>query len=333
MARTAYALASLALAMTAAASCSSDPEEQHVPAVFELCSDGVDGDDDGLVDCDDPDCVAEPACLCGDGVCDEAAGEMTNCPLDCAMGCGDGVCAMNEDHLTCATDCDNPCGNGVCDPGETSATCSQDCEHVVMCGDGIAEADEECDGTSGAPGFVECGGLMPPRGQGSGLMCTPECTIDYAGCGLAICGDAGTQTTGYDGMLTCADVTTNLQWDVFDVAVTAGDCIHVYADNGVGAADLLAYAVDMSGRLFGGADDFSELDDEWACTTPTWFDGAGCPDRSVIAETTGTMRVGIAQWAGGCDPMPSAYHIDVAVNGVDIDLSVGPAQDDTEMFP
>ncbi|MCA9621414.1 MAG: hypothetical protein KC731_20475, partial [Myxococcales bacterium] len=253
------AAGSLLLAALAAASC-GDPEEQIVPAVYELCTDGVDGDEDGLVDCDDPDCDAEPACLCGNGVCDMEAGEPTTCPLDCPMGCGDGVCAGPETPALCPADCPDPCGDGVCDPAtENQQNCLADCEGVANCGNGVVEGDEECDGLTG---LSTCGALNPPRGQGDGLSCSNTCEV-VDGCGLAMCSTAGTNTMAYSGTISCADVTNELRWDIFEVPVMAGDCVYIRLDNaGLGNADLRATVFDANGTtFFGGAEDYSELDD------------------------------------------------------------------------
>ncbi len=38
-------------------------DEGQCQGCDEECSDGVDNDADGIVDCDDPDCAEDPACL------------------------------------------------------------------------------------------------------------------------------------------------------------------------------------------------------------------------------------------------------------------------------
>jgi hypothetical protein len=84
------------------------------PSEAGLCSDAIDNDCDGQIDCADVDCGGDPACVCGDGIC--SLGENScNCPADCpGIGCegdvnGDG----NIDQLDllivgmCAQ-CDGP---------------------------------------------------------------------------------------------------------------------------------------------------------------------------------------------------------------------------------
>jgi hypothetical protein len=72
----------------------------------EACNTGFDGDGDGKIGCDDPDCDGLCA-RCGDGHCD-AFEDCWMCPADC------GVCAV--------------CGDLRLDPGETCASCPGDCK-------------------------------------------------------------------------------------------------------------------------------------------------------------------------------------------------------------
>jgi lysophospholipase L1-like esterase len=84
------------------------------PAATEWnCSDGLDEDCDGLVDCGDFDCAADTACV---EICD-----------------GDGVCEPGEDCDNCASDCDGLsrgrpsgrfcCGNGLLEGPESDGLC------------------------------------------------------------------------------------------------------------------------------------------------------------------------------------------------------------------
>ncbi len=87
----------------------------------EACHSGLDGDQDGLVGCDDPDCWGYCTPLCPPGTtCDPAEPR-----------CGDGACnpALESPRL-CPSDCGAPpavCGDFVCDPGEDAAGCPGDC--------------------------------------------------------------------------------------------------------------------------------------------------------------------------------------------------------------
>ena len=70
-------------------------------------------------------CDAGDLCACGDGICQEAAGEnKDSCPSDC-KACGDGVCSATENPANCSIDCcgatqpgtGSGCGDGVCSEG------------------------------------------------------------------------------------------------------------------------------------------------------------------------------------------------------------------------
>ncbi|MFH2011067.1 MAG: DUF4215 domain-containing protein [bacterium] len=92
----------------------------------ELCSDGIDNDADGLVDCADPDCMNNPACgTCGNGIVE--AGEMCD---DGNSTLGDGCddrCMLEENAYSCSDGMDN------------------DMDGLVDC------ADPDCSGHSSCP--------------------------------------------------------------------------------------------------------------------------------------------------------------------------------------
>lgn len=86
------------------ADCGAPPAGEVVGAT---CDDGADNDCDGLVDCQDSDCAAEP--VCAPPACD-----------------GDGICEAGEDCLSCASDCDgeqkgNPANRYCCGDGEAQS--------------------------------------------------------------------------------------------------------------------------------------------------------------------------------------------------------------------
>jgi hypothetical protein len=87
--------------------------------VAEICDDMLDNDCDGLTDCDDPDCDADPAC-------DPCAGFVPE-----PTTCGIGECAST--------------GETTCDPatGEIGDTCVPGDPSPEVCTGGL---DEDCDG-------------------------------------------------------------------------------------------------------------------------------------------------------------------------------------------
>jgi FtsP/CotA-like multicopper oxidase with cupredoxin domain len=142
------------------------------PANELTCDDGVDEDCDGSTDCDDSDCDASCAPVCGDASCDPGE-DQCNCAADCGappsneLTCDDGSdedCDgdVDCDDADCAADaacvpaaCDD---DGICEPGEDCNNCGGDCESVTKgppsgrycCGDGVADSGEGdgtvCDG-------------------------------------------------------------------------------------------------------------------------------------------------------------------------------------------
>jgi hypothetical protein len=142
------------------------------PPVTETnCNDGQDEDCDGNTDCDDSDCLGDPACpSCGDLTCDPGE-DQCNCPSDCGTppatetNCTDGIdndCGGGTDcdDTDCDTDpaCASACDNdGVCESGEDCNNCPNDCDSQTTgppnnrycCGNGILEGPEgdgRCDG-------------------------------------------------------------------------------------------------------------------------------------------------------------------------------------------
>jgi len=133
------------------------------------CSDGIDNDADGLIDCDDPDCADDPACV----------GEICDDGLD-----NDGDTLIDCDDPDCAGD--PACGDGWCEDIPDGA-CSS-CE-----GDGN-QCTRECEGGTGAFCPVNCSLLTLAPFGAFGAPCTDDgftCTTDPggAGCdGSGICG-------------------------------------------------------------------------------------------------------------------------------------------------
>lgn len=200
------------------------PADCGLPTATEtgLCADTIDNDCDGPIDCADPDCAGDPACLCGDGVCAPPENPCT-CPVDCGLPmltevgrCADGIDNDCDGPIDCADpDCAGDpactCGDGVCAPPENPCTCPIDCglpapEGLgLTCADGI---DNDCDG------FIDCADPgcagNPACVCGNGVCTPPEnqcnCPID---CGPPTITEVGLCTDGLDndcdGPTDCAD--------------------------------------------------------------------------------------------------------------------------------
>ncbi len=114
----------------------------NAEASFEDCADGVDNDDDGLVDCDDPDCATDPGCAAVEDVCDDGLDndedglidcDDSDCRLDpaCSEGveiCDDGLDNDGDGRVDCDDpDCvlDPACGIEFECPVQGGVTCNQ----------------------------------------------------------------------------------------------------------------------------------------------------------------------------------------------------------------
>lgn len=111
------------------------------------CSDGVDNDADGRLDCADADCFNEASCntngeaSCGDHVDNDGDG---------LVDCADTDCLFDT---CCETPLEN-CANGADDDGDDAVDCADsDCYCAGNCGPWPAEAcgngrDDDCDGAA-----------------------------------------------------------------------------------------------------------------------------------------------------------------------------------------
>ncbi len=233
--------------------CSCPDDCGSPPTSENNCSNGLDDDCDGLIDCDDADCVGTVDCPCdNDGTCDPGE-DCNNCASDCISGsggavCGNGVCEAGdgEDCSSCPSDCNGittgrPSGRFCC--GSSSLGCADDrctsggysCTTVAAgtsycCGDGICEGDEDAFNCS-----VDCSGGSY-CGDGT---CDPgedvcSCSDD---CGLPPSSEVPNSTCGdgldndCDGVADCndGDCATDPACDVTcaavgDSCVSDSDC-------------------------------------------------------------------------------------------------------------
>jgi hypothetical protein len=237
---------------------------------------------------DDPDCVTGEICIFGPGGVTVCAEDMCGDAADCATpATGDAV-------VTCSA---------LLGP-DTDNICWLDCAGGVDCPDGMT-----CGGGT-------CAWPPPPP--------PAECGTGDA---LAECAETADGDMTVEDTLACDPADATFFLDVYELDVTAGDCIFVSADNigaggptGVAAADLVAFVVDANG-------DFVILDDELDCSDPTFGGDFGCPEGGATAATTGTMTISIGQYGGaGClDPAP--YTLTIGVNGEAVDPGAPATQD------
>lgn len=186
------------------------------------CADGLtDNDEDGLVNCLDPDCSFDLACdlsnTCPNGIVDNLAEECdapddSACPGLCLRDCScfffnPEICNNGQDDdgdgdTDCEdSDCifDDPacvdCGDGSCGEGES---CPGDCRVEVHCGDGADNdgdgkldcADEDCAGDGNCvplPGEI-CDNGADDDGDGDTDCADEECS-EVQVCSNPTCGN------------------------------------------------------------------------------------------------------------------------------------------------
>jgi len=157
------------------------------------CSDGTDNDGDGLTDCEDPDCVNDPACkegeeeICDNNVDDDGDG-LTDCDdphcVDDPVCTGEEICENGiDDDGDGFSDCEDPhcaddpacideetnCNNGIDDDGDgltdcEDPDCAQDpacqagdlsCKGVRYCYSCCPNSDQTCHDTCYAEGTLQ----------------------------------------------------------------------------------------------------------------------------------------------------------------------------------
>ena len=147
---------------------------------------------------------------------------------------------------------------------------------------------------------------------------------------LSTCAMTGTGSSPASSHVIVTNKTNGLVVDIYEITVAAGDCIWVKGDNGAEGGDLYALVTDSADAIYGLASDYSQLDDDWTCTTAN-ADGYGCPEASVTASTDGVFSIAIGVWADAAGAVTgSDYSLSVAVNGTDVDPGA-PTQDDVSI--
>ncbi|MBU1220768.1 trypsin-like serine protease [Myxococcota bacterium] len=149
----------------------------------ENCTNGVDDDGDGLVDCNDPNCASSPACQAASENCTNGVDDDGDGLIDCA----DADCAT----LSSCTERVEDCDNGIDDDGDGAIDCFDvDCSGQPNCGTLTSEicnngTDDDADG------FADC--ADPDCRTFSGCNSNPEIcnnNIDDDGDGFVDCNDS-----------------------------------------------------------------------------------------------------------------------------------------------
>jgi hypothetical protein len=168
-----------------------------------LCGDGADGDEDGMVDCADPDCDDRPPCV--EGPCDNGVDDDGNGAVDCAdPACADADACRERD-----------CGDGSDDDGDGAVDCADvDCATRAPCaeqrcgdridddGDGDVDcADAEC-ADDDACHERRCADGRDDDGDGLADCADPECATSVA-CPEPVCDDGLDEND--NGLTDCAD--------------------------------------------------------------------------------------------------------------------------------
>ena len=214
-------------------SVSLECESTGGPSGTEICFNDTDDDGDGLIDCDDPDCLLDPVCIdedCNNNLDDDGDGYVdcddTECWTD--PGCNPEDCENgSDDNSNGLVDCDDPmcwgepecgaedCHDGIDNDGDLFEDCDDsDCFGDPSCvpeicgngldddGDGLVDCDDaEC---YGEPGCVQeiCNNNFDDDGDGAVDCDDPECFTNSA-CVTEIC-DNGSDDDG-DGDIDCDD--------------------------------------------------------------------------------------------------------------------------------
>lgn len=212
----------------------------------DLCGNEGQPTEVGMIACGDP------ATICGGGNCGSFGDGQARVAFDCTTNrclsypkdlCGNegqptevGVIACGDPATICGGSSQGgQCGDGNCDPGEDANSCSSDCN--PMCGNGVPEPGESCDGNVGcANNFVcdancdcifnppyNCGDLNVEPGEqcdGSDSPCLPNGRCDNSTC---LC-FTDTATCG-DGFVEWPEECDGGDWACSDSKTCGADCL------------------------------------------------------------------------------------------------------------
>ena len=147
-----------------------DSDKILPPSSQEICTNGVDDDVNGQVDCSDAACSADPVCaappaeICNNGIDDNNNG---------AIDCSDGACANDA---SCRAVRAEICNNGVDDDGNGAVDCSDGaCSASPFCAASVPTVGEVCDNTidDDSNGKIDCSDSACFVFSGCALSTTP----------------------------------------------------------------------------------------------------------------------------------------------------------------
>ena len=282
----------------------------------EDCEDGLDNDQDDLIDCIDPDCLGKCPELCGDSLDNDGDAQIDCQDPDCDGLC-DEQCADGRDNdfdglVDCAdTDCKAPycperCDDGVDNDADGDIDCDDfDCVSVDCAEDCYDLYDNDADGLTDCDD-PDCDGLCPEvcddlrDNDGDGLTDCEDDDCDGFGCG-EICNDA--RDNDGDSFTDCADddcfVFCDTDEDGFiDEAAGGDDCDDDNPDVYPGAPEVCDFGADNDCNGLADDDD-PDVARESARFTYIDRDEDGWGD-----ELTGALRCprdGLTEQSGDCD--------------------------------
>jgi hypothetical protein len=194
----------------------------------EECTNGLDDDGDGAIDCRDADCTGNEACessdtevACDNGVDDDGDGRADCNDSDCV---GQLVC-MDDPDMGGGGGGPELCTGNFDEDGDDLIDCfDPDCDFDPACAASVAEdcfngGDDDGDGLIDCDDTSDCASACGGGGGGGGgssdFVCLFLCLIDPTGGGICSCGGGGggggeNCTNGVDddgnGMTDCADL-------------------------------------------------------------------------------------------------------------------------------
>ena len=197
------------------------------------CTNGIDDDQDGWIDCDDTDCSSDAACQTSSGGC--SSSELEDCNGNCAPDywLGDGSCddgaysyMGNQIDLDCAlyNNDDGDCTSGG---GSTNPTTETDCTNFIDddgdgdidCDDSDCASDSACQSSSSCSSFEveDCNGIcLPSSWMGDGI-----CDHSPNGTGVYGAYSLMCSTANWDD----GDCPTNASCSAGQIEDCSGNCV------------------------------------------------------------------------------------------------------------